>query len=122
MAPTYHLTGTAIAQYRRAVRDTAKKWDKRQARIYRQKLIDGFQEMAENHKNFNSPHRDELAKYTAFPLHLVERHYIAFQAHDENNVIIAGVLYEGMNIPVRLKELQSMSRHEIAAIVSLIGR
>ncbi len=118
--PTYYMTETALVHLEKAIRDTARRWNWRQAEIYRDILLEGFQKIAENHQHFNSPHRATLTKDTNFSIHLVGHHYVPFKAYDGNNVIIAGLFYEGMNIPERLKELQSMNQHEIAAIMSLI--
>jgi hypothetical protein len=57
-----------------------------------------------------------MPKYSVFQLHLVEHRYIAFQPHDARTVIIVGIFCEHMDIPNRLKELQTLTRHEISAI------
>ena len=120
--PTCLMTKTARAHLEKIIRDTARQWGYEQAVIYRHALSVGFQEIAKNHKKFNSPYRDDMAKGTDFSLHHIEHHYIAFQAHGGNSVIIVGILPERMNIPERLKELQSMSQHEIDTILSLIEK
>ena len=114
--PTYHLTETTLVHLEKAVRDTARRWDLRQAETYASALLSGFQYIADNHGKLNTPHRKKLAKGTNFGLHLVEHHYVLFKVHDHDNVIIVGILHERMNIPVRLKELQTLSQEEIAAL------
>jgi len=59
---------------------------------------------------------------TNFSIHLVEHRYIAFQEHDKNTVIIAGIFHESMDIPSRLKELQAMTKLEIDALKYEIER
>ena len=119
---TYYLTDTALVHLEKAIRDTARRWDLDQAATYRDALLNGFQDIAENHKGFNFLHRNDLAKGTDFSLHLVEHHYVAFKARENGDVIIVGLFYERMNIPVRLKELQCMSLPEIAALEDEIER
>ncbi|MBT9587309.1 type II toxin-antitoxin system RelE/ParE family toxin [bacterium] len=118
---TYHLTETALTHLEKVLRDTARRWDWRQAETYRDALLRGFQYIADHHKQLHSPHRNELTKVTDFCLHLVEHHYVAFKVHDRGDVIIVGLFFEGMNLPVRLKELQSLSLEEIAALQALIA-
>ena len=120
--PTYRLTKTARGHLEKILRDTARKWGYEQAASYRRALSEGFRYIAENHQNFNSPHREELAEGTDFSIHLVEHHYVSFRVHDAGSVIIAGIFHEKMNIPARLRELQSMSRHEIATVEDQIER
>jgi plasmid stabilization system protein ParE len=98
------------------VRDTQKTWGAKQARRYNTDFLAGLQYIADNHHNFNSPHRDEMADGTDFALHLVEHRYVAFQEHGKNAVIIAGIFHEKMDIPTRLRELQNLARHEIDAL------
>ena len=116
MTVRWRMSHTAGAQFDKVLMDTASRWDIGQARLYRQKLLDGFAEINDNPKSFNSPYRDNLANNTDFNVHLVERHYIAFKVHDENTIIIVAVLHEKMNIPVRLKGLKQMSASEVAAL------
>lgn len=112
----YHLTETALKHLERVILDTARRWDWRQAETYRDALLKGFQYIADHHPKLVSPHREELAKGTGFCLHLVEHHYVVFKIHANGEVIIVGLFYEAMNLPVRLKELQRLSGPEIAAL------
>ena len=111
----YWTTPTARNQIRNAIQETREKWGPKQAAKYRRDLQAGFQDIADNHQSFNSPHRDELAEGTPFDLHLVKHRYVAFQEH-KGDVVIAGVYHESMDIPTRLRELQSLSRHEVSEI------
>ncbi|CAL4870004.1 Toxin ParE (plasmid) [Asticcacaulis sp. MM231] len=113
---TYRLTLTAETHLKKAVRDTKERWGIAQARKYSAALLAGFQHIAENHEGFNSPHRDDLAAGTGFLIHLVEHRYIAFQPYDKDTIIIIGIFHESMDMPNRLKELQHMTRYEIATI------
>lgn len=98
------------------IRDTARRWGWQQAESYRDALLTGFQEIAQNHSALHSPHRAALAHGTGFSLHLVEHHYVCFTRHDDTTVIVTGLFHERMNIPVRLKELQTMSARDIAVL------
>ncbi len=120
--PAYRLTRTARAHLEKILRDTARKWGYEQAASYRRALSEGFRYIADNHQNFNSPHREELAEGRDFSVHLVEHHYVSFRVHDAGSVIIAAIFHERVNIPARLRELQSMRRHEIAALEDQIER
>ena len=115
-APTYHLTETALSQFETVIRDTAHRWGWRQAEIYRDALLQGFQEIAENHAALHSPHRAALANGAGFSLHLVEHHYVCFTLHDNDTLIVAGLFHEAMNMPVRLKELHAMGADDIAVL------
>jgi plasmid stabilization system protein ParE len=119
---TYRITSTAREHLKKAVRDTQRTWGAKQARKYNTDFLAGLQYIADNHQTFNSPHRDELADGTAFSIHLVEHRYVAFQEHGKNAIIIAGIFHESMDIPTRLRELQSMARHEIDALKREIDR
>lgn len=119
---TYRMTNTAREHLKRAVRDTHEKWGLQQARKYNAAFLAGLQYIADNHHRFNSPHRDELAEGSAFSIHLVEHRYVAFQKHDDHTVIIAGIFHENTDITSRLKELQTMARHEIDALRREIDR
>jgi plasmid stabilization system protein ParE len=112
----YWLTPTANAHYWKIVSDTRQKWGNSQAVKYRSALRAGFQKIADDHKSFHSPHREDLAGGTDFDLHLIEHHYVAFQVRNDQLVIIAGIFHENMDIPARLRELKNMSEGEIAAL------
>jgi plasmid stabilization system protein ParE len=118
----FWITPTAQNHIRNALSNTRDKWGHNQAVKYRQKLEQGLQHIADNHHTFNSPHRNELAKDTTFSIHLIEHHYVAFQKHDKNIIIIAGIFHESMDIKTRLTELHSMTRHEIDALKREIMR
>lgn len=118
---TYRMTATAEAQLKKAVRDTKQKWGIKQARKYTDDLLAGFQFIAENHEGFNAPHRDGLAEGTAFSLHLIAHRYVAFQAHDQDTIFIAGLFHESMDIPARLRELQTLTREEIDILKRELG-
>jgi plasmid stabilization system protein ParE len=120
MSPPFWITPTALNHVRKAIKDTRDKWGHRQAIKYRQSLEKGFYHIAQNHLSFHSPHRDELAEGTPFSLHLVEHHYVVFQKQGDN-VVIAGLFHETMDIPSRLKALETMSRHEIERIKAIIA-
>ncbi len=116
MTKTYHLTTTAEISFWQALRETEKKWGHARAEKYRLDFLAGLQDIADNHRTFHSPHRAALAEGTPFSLHLVEHRYVVFQAMDENTIIISGIFHENMDIPTRLKELQKLGKHEIAAL------
>lgn len=118
----YRMTNTAREHLKKAVRDTQGTWGAKQARKYNAEFLTGLQHIADNHHTFNSPHRAELAEGTVFSIHLVQHRYVAFQEHDKNTVIIAGIFHESMDISSRLKELQAMARHEIDALKREISR
>lgn len=119
---TYRMTATAEGHFWKALRESKQKWGHKRAEKYRVDFLAGLQHIADSHRTFNSPHRDELAEGTAFSIHLVEHRYVAFQEHDKNTVIIAGIFHESMDIPTRLKELQGMTRHEIDGLKREIER
>lgn len=110
------ITPTARNHIRKVINDTRNKWGTEQAAKYHRELEEGLQHIADNYHNFNSPHRDEMVKGTAFSIRLVEHHYVAFQEDGKGGVIIAGVFHKSMDIPTRLKDLQSMVRQEIDAL------
>jgi plasmid stabilization system protein ParE len=113
---TFHMTATARNHLKKAVRDTKRIWGARQARKYNTDFLDGLQHLANNHHTFHAHHRAEMANGTDFCLDLIEHRYVAFQVHNENTIIIAGIFHEKMDIPTRLKELQRMAQHEIEAL------
>jgi plasmid stabilization system protein ParE len=113
---TYRMTNTAREHLKKAVRDTQRTWGAKQARKYNADFLSGLQYIADNHTTFNSPHREAMAEGTAFSIHLVEHRYVAFQKHDKNTIIIAGIFHETMDIRARLRELQTMVRHEIETL------
>jgi hypothetical protein len=41
---------------------------------------------------------------------------VAFQPHNKDSIIIVGIFHESMDMPARLKELQTLTRHEITAL------
>lgn len=104
------------------IHDTARRWNGHQAETYADILLEGFQKIAENRHKFHSQHRSNLARDTDFSVHLIGQHYVVFKVRDENTIIIAGLFHKGMDIPERLKELQSMSKREIAAIEAQIDQ
>jgi plasmid stabilization system protein ParE len=112
----YLMTPTAREHLKTAVKDTRKIWGAKQARKYGKNFLGGLQDIADNHRTFHSPHRAALAEGTPFSLHLVEHRYVVFQAMDENTIIISGIFHQNMDIPTRLKELQKLEKHEIAAL------
>jgi plasmid stabilization system protein ParE len=118
----YHLTSTALAQLDEAVRKTARKWGLTQAMIYKAAMEKGFEKIATRGESIMTDFCSDMAKGSDFSLHLVEHHYVAFKAHDKDNIIIAGVFHEKMNIPVKLKNLQQMSRSEISDLEDEINR
>ena len=113
---TYRMTATAEGHFWNALRQSKQKWGHKRAEKYRVKFLVGLQNIADNHQTFNSPHREELAEGTVFSIHLVEHRYVAFQEHGKNTIIVAGIFHESMDIPTRLRELQSMARQEIDAL------
>ena len=119
--PTYLLTRTALSHLEKVIRETARRWEWRQAESYRDALLAGFRDIAENSPSLRFSHRQTLAQGTAFSLHLVEHHYVCFTRSVNATVIVARLFHERMNIPVRLKELQSMSSGEIAALQATIA-
>ncbi|MBF0460219.1 MAG: type II toxin-antitoxin system RelE/ParE family toxin [Magnetococcales bacterium] len=112
----YRMTATAEGHFWKALRESRQKWGHKRAEKYRVDFLQGLQRIADNHPVFNAPHRDELAADTAFLIHLVEHRYVAFQEHDKETIIIAGIFHESMDIPTRLRELQGLVRHEIDAL------
>jgi plasmid stabilization system protein ParE len=113
--PRYWMTSTAKLHYRKAISDTRDRWGIHQAHVYRKALTSGFQYIAENHRSFNSPHREWLAGGSGFRLHLIEHRYVVFQEHGDD-IIIAAIFHESMDIPRRLKELQNVSEREMTAL------
>lgn len=110
------MTQTALNTIRKVGRDTAREWGKAQADKYLGELREGCQQCADRYKGF--PARTDYVGGADLSLHHVGHHYIAFRSISDHEVAIAGILYEGMDIPNRLKELQSMTQHEIAIIES----
>lgn len=106
---TYRLTATAEAHLRHVVRNTHHRYGINQAKKYNDALLQGFQSIAEKHLTFHSPHRNELAKDTVFSIHLVEHHYVVFQEQDQRTIVIVGIFHESMDIPSRLRELQTIT-------------
>ncbi len=117
---TYHMTATAETHFWNALRESKQKWGRKRAEKYRIDFLAGLQHIADNHQTFNSPHRTTMAEGTAFSIHLVEHRYVAFQTYG-NDVIIAGIFHEHMDVPARLNELQNMSQAEIDAIRAIVG-
>jgi plasmid stabilization system protein ParE len=115
----FYLTDTAVALFEEAIERTARKWDLQQADKYGEALRAGFQKIADGIVA-RSEHREEMAKGIDYKIHKVEHHYVVYQPHDKYNVIIAGLFYERMDIPTRLRELQNASPHEIAALMTEI--
>jgi len=118
----YHLTTTARAQTERVIRETARKWGLAKAVAYNAALEKGFEEIAKLGQFMMTDFRANMVKGTDFSLHLIEHHYVAFKAYNGKNVIIVGVFHEKMNIPVKLKNLQQMSRAEISYLRDEIDR
>ena len=118
----YYLTSTALSHLEEAIRATARKWGREQAKTYDAALEKGFKEIAKQRESIMTDFRADMAKGTDFSLHLVEHHYVVFKIHDSNNAIIAGIFHEKMNIPVKLKRLQQMSRGEIDDLRDEIDR
>ena len=112
----FYMTPTALNTIRKVGRDTAREWGKAQANKYHTELRKGCQECADSYKSF--PAREDYVGAVNLSLHHVGHHYIAFRPIGDNEVTIAGVLYEGVDIPNRLKELQSMTQQEIAVITA----
>lgn len=112
----YWVTPTARRHIRAAITETRDTWGNAQASAYRKELIAGLQDIANNHQTFNSPHREDLASGTEFLVHLVAHRYIAYREHSNGDIVIAGVFHERMDIPMRLRELQRLTREEIRAI------
>jgi len=110
---TYRLTTTARAQLEKAVRETKQTWGMDQARKYSAAFLEGLQHLAENHRQFNAPHRKALAEGTAFSVSLIEHRYVAFREVDKETIVVAGIFHESMDIPARLRELQGLTLHEI---------
>ena len=119
---SYHLTQTALAHLEEAISMTARKWGREQAKTYDAALEKGFKEIAKQGGAIVTDFRADMAKGRDFSLHLVEHHYVAFKINGCNNVIIAGIFHEKMNIPVKLKRLQQMSRGEISDLRDEIDR
>jgi plasmid stabilization system protein ParE len=117
----FWITPTARKHIRKILDDTRDQWGSRQATKYRRDLMGGLQRIADNPQRFRSPHREELVEGTEFAVHLVKHHYVAFQTHYTDGVIIAGMFHESMDIPTKLRELQQMARHEIDALRREIG-
>lgn len=112
----FHMTETAFNHLDDIVYKTALDRGPDQAEKYKSQQLAGFEQIAKKHKTMRTPHREDLAKGTSFKVHHVEHHYVAYQSHDEHNVIIAGVFHERMDLPTKLKELENLSRHEISAL------
>jgi len=113
---TYRLTATAQEQLKKALRETLQRWGIQKAKKYSAEMLNGFQYIAENYQNLTYPHRVELAKASEFSLHLIGHRYVAFQPHNKDSIIIVGIFHESMDMPARLKELQTLTRHEITAL------
>lgn len=118
----FFLTETAFRQLDDIIYRTALDHGPDQAEKYKQQQLAGFETIAQEHETLRTAHREALAKDTPFRLHLVEHHYVVYQSHDAFNVIIVGILHERMDIPTRLRELQSLSRHEIDVLRREIDR
>ena len=67
----FHLTETARAHLKSAVRETHRRWGSSQAKVYSSTLRAGFQFIADNHPTLPTSHREALAEGTHFRLHLV---------------------------------------------------
>ena len=116
MPSRYHLTPTAQKHVREAMHETRQRWGTNQAKKYRADFENGLQHLAENHPRLRTPHREALAEGTDFSLHLIEHRYVAYQPYGENDIIIAGIFHESMDMPRHLRDLQSMTRDEIDAL------
>lgn len=114
--PTWRLTPTAEAHFWKALRETRQQWGPAQAETYRQRLLSGFQQIAEHHRSLRTAHREALAAGTAFHVHLIEHRYVVFQEYDEETVIVVGIFHERMDIPARIKELERLTKHELAVL------
>ena len=112
----FHLTESAIRDYRKAAYESARDFGKAQSDKYRRQLREGFQRIADEHPKLRTQHREDLAAGTPFKIHLVRRHYIVYQVHDRANIILVAVLPESMDLPTRLKELERLTRDERAAL------
>ncbi len=119
---TYYLTETAELHLKNALRDTKRKWGIELAHKYSADLLKIFQHITENFQKFNSPHRNKFVERTAFSVHLVEHHYVAFLTGNKDTIIIAGLFHESMDIQNRLYELQDMTQYEIDVLKREITR
>lgn len=118
----YRMTATAEAHFHRALKDTQQRWGRAQAEIYRLAFLEGLATLAKTHETLRTRHREALAAGTDFMIHLIEHRYVAFQVHNKNTIIIAGVFHESMDIPNRLREYQTMTQQEIADMKRTIDR
>jgi plasmid stabilization system protein ParE len=118
----YWITPTAKAQFNKILKDTRARWGTDQARRYAAALQSGFQQIADSHPSLRSPHRDELAQDSPLSVHRVEHHYVAFQAHSDGHIIIAGIFHEKMDIPRRLQDFRNITSHELRALKRQIDR
>lgn len=85
-------------------------------------MLAGFQQITERHRSLHTAHRAELAAGTAFHAHLLEHRYVVFKVYDEQTVIVVGIFHERMDIPTRIRELERLSRHELAVLTGEIKK
>jgi plasmid stabilization system protein ParE len=116
------MTQTALEHFKAAVRETKKKWGLAQAKKYNADFQVGLRYLAQHHATIRTHYRDAMTKGAAFSVHLVEHRYVAYQTHNDYNVIIAGIFHEKMDIPTHLEELAQMSIHEIAMLRRQLSR
>lgn len=103
------LTPTAAEHFRQALQYTKQKHGLAQMKKYAALLKKGLAAIPEHH-SYAAKQSEGLE------LQLIEHHYAAYKVLTDGTFAIAALLWEGRDIPERLKELNSMTAQEISAL------
>jgi plasmid stabilization system protein ParE len=110
----YHITPLAGEHMRNIAREGIRRWGIAQALAYAEQLERGFQHIADRHDAF--PKRPRLTGASGLRLHRVGRHYIVFVVLTPDHVAITAVLHDHMDVPARLREVQSLTEQQVGDI------
>ena len=116
VAKNYILTSEARRHLRALKANSIKRYGKVRTAEYLQVLHDGLQYAAINPQKLPAKSQERMAMTgeTDLMLHHIGRHYVAFKFIDQDTIAIGAILGDTMDIPNRLKELNTMTREEIA--------
>lgn len=108
---SYRMAKIAMADLRRIAMDTRRQWGKDQALKYVAEMQEGFQHIADRHDAL--PQHSRLTGASKLRLHRIASHYICYLIMTPDLIIITGMLHERMDIPARLRELQTLTENDI---------
>lgn len=116
MAPRILILPTALKNYRLAIRETARIWSPKQAKVYGRLLRKGFEEIPEASARVRM-NEDERVDHSLFRLHKIEHHYAAYIVVDDATFVAAAVLHERMEIPAQLRTIERWTDREYESLM-----